>query len=685
MINRQSTLFSRKSALATVFLIIGSLFVSNMAVAEVPVPRLKPAITNTSNVLTNKDASNFRQAMRAIEQRKWDTAEKYKKRVQDPTAKRVILWRLAQRDPEISFRDLTDVVQNQADWPRMVSITAKAEGKLFDHPLRAQETIDWFQGREPVSGEGRAALADAYYKLGKDDIGKKWLQSAWRDSRLTRDRQKKIYGRHKDKLSEADHAARADHLIWLGRRYFGNVNGLLGVMNYPDKALSDARMRVSSNRSGMDGAIKAVPAALKNDAGLLYERARWRRKRKSEEYALPVYLQIKTPPISETGKKRLWREKKLMTYWALKHKRYDDAYNLTLHHGFDRGLEFSEAEFLAGWIALTKQNKPEVAAKHFADLKTGVSLPVSLGRASYWQGRAAERSNDPNATSYYLEASRYPNVYYSQLAAEKINQGYAQVVLPQEEMGDEIRSNFESNELIKALRMVGEIRDERSYNQISFHLDDEFRDKRELSLLAQLNRDFGYMKPSVRAAKQAGRLDAMLTETGYPKPEVFLNLPSIFDIPFSLAIARQESEFNTTAASHANAYGMMQMINSTAKATARKAKLPYQRSWLMSDPEYAAKLGSHHLNDLLDEFNGSYIMAAAAYNAGSSRVRRWNRDFGDPRKGQIDPIDWVESIPYSETRNYVQRVMENLQVYRARLNSNQAGLKLTQNLSRGAN
>ena len=200
MINRQSALFSIKPKFGSVILIIGSLFVANMAVAEVPVPRIKPAVTNTSKVLTNQDANNFRQGMRAIQQRKWDTAEKYQRRLKDPTAKRVILWRLAQRDPEISFRDLTDVVQNQSDWPRMTSIKAKAEAKLFDKPTGAQDTIDWFLGQEPVSGEGRAALADAYYKLGKNDIGKKWLRSAWRESRLTRDRQKRIFSRHKNCL-----------------------------------------------------------------------------------------------------------------------------------------------------------------------------------------------------------------------------------------------------------------------------------------------------------------------------------------------------------------------------------------------------------------------------------------------------------------------------------------------------
>jgi len=684
MFNRQSMFFSRKLSLSACLTFIFFYFGIIVASAEIPTPRLKPPAPNHSTLLSNADASNFRQGMRAVDQRKWDSVKSYYRRLKDPTAKRVLNWKIAIRDPQASFSTLTNIVHTQSDWPRMVSIRAKAEEKLFERPLSAQDTIAWFRGDEPVSGEGRAALADAYFKIGDQDQGMKWLKLAWRESRLTRDRQKKIFSKHKSKLSEADHAARADHLIWLGRRYHSSAQALLSMMNFPDRAVMDARMRVASNRSGMDAAIKAVPGALKSDAGLLYERARWRRKRKSELYALPVYLNVKTPPVSEKGRERLWREKKLMTYWALKEKRYQDAYDLTLHHGFDRGAEFAEAEFLAGWIALTKRNQPQIAARHFATLKNGVSLPVSLGRASYWQGRAAEEMGDPSSVAYYSEAAKYPNVYYGQLASEKVHQGYARINLPAEEMGDDIRGQFEGNELIRALRMIGEIQDERMYNYFSFHLDDVFEDKRELSLLAQLNKNFGYMKPSVRAAKQAARLDTMLTESGYPKPEVFLGLEGQFDVPFSLAIARQESEFNTKAASHANAYGMMQMINATAKSTARRARLPYKRSWLMSDPEYAAKLGSHHLKDLLEDFDGSYIMAAAAYNAGAGRVRRWNKTYGDPRKGQIDPIDWVESIPYSETRNYVQRVMENMEVYRARLNENQAELRIARNLTRGA-
>lgn len=658
--------------------------VSLMANAAIPTPRIKPEPPNTSKTLNKRDSSVFRQGMRAADNRQWEKVERFVRRLNDPTAKRILKWRIAVDDPSVSFGTLTDVAQNQSNWPRMTRIKSKSEKHLFDRPISPNDTIGWFLGAEPVSGEGRAAMARAYYKTNRPDIADNWLRSAWRDSRLTRDRQKKIFSRYKKRLTPHDHAARADHLIWLGKRHYTSAGGLLSLMNPADKALMDARMRVGANRSGMDAAIKRVPHALQNDTGLLFERARWRRTRKSESYALPIYLQITAPPTTDAGKKRLWREKKLMTFWALKEKRYEDAYKLTLYHGMTSGEGFADAEFLAGWIALTKLNKPRVASRHFASLKNGVKLPVSSGRASYWQGRAAEALGDPMSTGYYSIAAQFPNVYYSQLAAERLGRGLAYTNLPTEDGGWSVSPQFEARELVRALRMIGEIQSERTFNQFSFHLDDVLEDPRELSQLAKLGKEFGYMKPSVRAAKQAGRLQTMLTDSGYPIPEIITKLPSKYDIPFVLAIARQESEFNTKASSHASAYGMMQMINSTARMTARRAKIPYQKSWLTGNPEYAAKLGAQHIHDLLREFDGSYIMVAAAYNAGGHRVKRWNKTYGDPRLGQIDPVDWVESLPFAETRNYIQRVMENLEVYRARLNNNQAELRLVHNLNNGA-
>ena len=655
-----------------------------VATANVPTPRLKPPVPNFSSYLSASDGKLFRAGLRAAENKQWTRVTSYRTKLGDSTARDILTWIQAYRDPKISLSELTYTTQNLGDWPRMTAIRAKAEARLFDKPLSASRTIDWFQGRDPVSGEGRAALAHAYYQTGNQVLGDKWLKLAWTESKLTRDRQRTIFGRYKNKLTRDDHAARADHLIWEGRAHFSKANALLPHMAPADRALMDARMRVAGNRSGMDRAINAVPKTLRSDAGLLYERARWRRRKKTKEYALPVFLQLQSPPISKRGQERVWREKKIMAYWAIQEKRYKDAYNLTVNHGMVKGSGFAEAEFLAGWLALKKLGNASLALPHFQRLKDGVTYPVSLSRADYWLGRTYEKMGDGQYHSAYAEAARFSNTFYGFLAAERAGNGSSLVSLPYESDPSHLRLGFQSDPRIRAMNLLGEAREEHYFNVFAFHMDDTVETLEHLSLLSGLGAKYQYMKPSVRAAKQASRFQSMLTESGYPMPDSIVSLPSKFDIPFVLSIARQESEFNPKAVSSARAYGLMQMINSTARATARKHRVPYSRSRLTSDVHYSANLGALHLQDLLDDFEGSYILAAVAYNAGPHRARQWIKAYGDPRGGNIDPLDWLESIPFSETRNYVQRVMENMQVYRARMNGNVAQNRVLKDITSGA-
>ena len=671
-------------AIIIAFMALAVTLISTAAEALIPTPRIKPPAPNASQFLSDKDSQRFRKGLRAAKKRHWSDLNQQIKKLNDPTAKDVLRWVRAARDPNVPFKDITYVVQDLPTWPRMTSIQAKAEGIMFDDPKSARKTLAWFQGKEPISGEGRAALARAHYRQGNKESGDLWLKSAWRDSKLTRRRQQQIFKQYRGKLTKEDHAVRADHLIWQGRRHHAKAEALLPHMGKKQRALMNARIRTSSNRSGMDAAIKSVPREYSNDAGLLYERAKWRRRKKTKTYALPVYLQISNPPINAHGQEVLWKEKRIMLRWAIENKKYNEAYQLATNHGMTRGAGFAEAEFTAGWLALTHLGQPRKAAQHFETLKSGVSLSVSLSRAAYWQGRAAEALNDPNARAYYAEASAYTNTYYGQLAADKIGGRLAQVTLPIEADTSGLKASFEADPRVRALHLLAEAGEERFFTNFAFHLDDDFEDPRELTLLSQLAKDYGYMRPSLRAAKQAARFQSMLTESGYPLVEEIEALPSNFDIPFVYAVARQESEFEFNVVSSAKAYGMMQMIDSTAKYTARKHRIPYSRSKLTADRDYSAKLGAHHLHDLLEMFDGSYILSAAAYNAGPHRSKTWIKKYGDPRTGDIDPIDWVESIPFSETRNYVQRVMENMQVYRARRNGNQSDNQIYQDLTQGA-
>jgi soluble lytic murein transglycosylase len=614
----------------------------------------------------------------------WRDVERAKNAIQDPTAKDILRWVRAARDPYVPTDWLTDVVHELSDWPRMVSIQAKAESRLFDEPLSPRQTLDWFRGEAPVSGEGRAILADALYRLGDTAQADQWLRAAWRDARLTRDRQRDVFQKHRSRLTPEDHAARADHLIWLGRRHFSKAQALLPHMNRDDRAVMDARMKLARNASGIGAAVAAVPSSRANDPAFLYERARWRRIHRDRDYALPVYLQIASAPRTERGQERMWSEKRLMAQWLIGEKKWREAYQLAQFVGATDGAPFYESEFMAGWLALTKLNDPLRGLEHFRRLEGGVTSPISLARAHYWQGRSLEALGDQGqARAAYDAASRYPNTYYGQLATRRAQGDIARITLPPQIISPQARQRFNDDRRVRALRLLGEAGEERFFSTFAYALDDDLGSLDELALLSQVSAEFGMMRPSIRAAKQAGRFQSMLTDNGYPIVPPIEELGPGFDIPFVYAIARQESEFAANAISSARAYGMMQMIDATARATARRHRIPYDRDRLITDRNYGARMGALHLNDLLEDFDGSYILAAVAYNAGPSRVSQWIRRNGDPRTGEIDPIDWIEKIPFSETRNYVMRVMENMQVYKARRNGNVAPVTIDQDLRFG--
>ena len=458
-------------------------------------------------------------------------------------------------------------------------------------------------------------------------------------------------------------------------------------MSREDRAVMDARMKLARNARGLNAAISAIPASRANDAGFLFERARWRRQRRTNDYALPVYLQIDSAPRTEQGQERMWREKRLMANWLISEKQWRNAYQMAQFVGATEGAPFYESEFMAGWLALTKLNEAGRGLSHFERLEQGVSSPISLARAKYWQGRAHDALNNAGAArAAYEAAARFPNTYYGQLASRRWMGDAARITLPPQIISPEARQRFDNDLRVRALRLLGEMGEERFFSTFAYALDDELQSLDELALLSQLSASYSVMRPSIRAAKQAGRFQSMLTEAGYPLVDPIERLdPRIYDLPFVYAIARQESEFSANAISSARAMGMMQMIDATARATARRHNIPYDRDRLITDRNYGAMMGALHLNDLLEDYDGSYILAAVAYNAGPRRVSQWIRRNGDPRTGQIDPIDWVEKIPFSETRNYVMRVLENMQVYEARRNGNVAPVTIDYDLRFGAN
>jgi soluble lytic murein transglycosylase len=350
---------------------------------------------------------------------------------------------------------------------------------------------------------------------------------------------------------------------------------------------------------------------------------------------------------------------------ALQAKRADQAYKLVAAHGLKRGVAFAEAEFMAGWIALRWLKKPDVALRHFQTLEDNVTTPVSKSRAAYWMGRAheaARRTRD--ATLWYDRGAQYGQTFYGQLAARKLPGGAP--LMPADPMVTDLeRQAVERRDIVSVARWLKQIGEDDRARVFLLRLGRLAGSAGELGLSAALALDLGRPDVSVAIARRGVETGVVLFDTAYPV--VDLGATGAIERALVLALTRQESSFNTAAVSPSGALGLMQLMPDTARAVATRLNRPYDAARLTRDPAYNVALGSQYLGEMLEKFGGSYELALAAYNAGPNRVSRWLTSIGDPRGGTIDMVDWIELIPFRETRNYVQRVMENVTVYRDRL------------------
>mgnify|MGYP006274095163 CR=1 FL=1 len=645
-------------------------------------PSLKPERPYASSVVSTQDAGILDRALRAAERGDWREAERLQGAARSQIVRDLILWRRASSGPPgMGFDEISTAIDRLSHWPSTYQMRARAEEIIELSTLGPQARIDWLEASGPVSGDGHVALARAYSALGEDEKAQRAIRTAWHDYTLDSNTTDEVLVRYGEFLTPFDHQRRADFLLWTGQR--SAARRLKPRLNDGWRRLVDARIALAARARGVDDAVRAVPDDLQENAGLLYERAKWRRRKGWQDRATPLLVGIEGAGVPKAGRHRLWDERHIAMRSALKDRDFDSAYALSAPHGLDSGLDFAQAEWAAGWIALRHRGDPARAAEHFRTLGQGVGSPISQSRADYWLGRAADALSDRElAETAYKAAAEHQYTYYGQLAAQEIGQAMIAFDTPPEPTQAEIDA-FESRDLVKALRLLAEAGETGLFRKFAYHLDDQLESPADFTLLKQLAETYQYNDIGVRGAKAGLAKGIVAPDAAYPLVDYPLLREPQVERSLMLALSRQESEMNPRAISHANARGLMQFIPSTARREARLRGLPYRTSWLTDDPGYNMTLGGAHLDTLLDQFNGSYIMAAAAYNAGASRPRRWVGEYGDPRKGEIDPIDWVEFIPFSETRNYVQRVLENTQVYRHRLSGEPEPVRLKQDLERG--
>ena len=626
----------------------------------------KSVVQKSSKYYSQKDYDIAKKSIQAMEKSQWTTALKNSKNAKDKSIYNFIQWRhLLTTGNQATFYDYMTFIQNNKDYPRISRIKYLAEQKLSTDKISPKKIINWFGVDEPLSGYGMLVLGESFIQTGDSEKGIALIKRGWITAELSRASMKSLSKKYRKYLDSKDYINRADYLAWENK--YWDLKRMLPYLPKDYQLLYTARQILMSKSYGVDQAIKNVPQKFKNDAGLNHDRLKWRRKRGRIDSSLEILFSIKNNKDYLVRPDKWWVERAIMSRALIYKNKYETAYKVASQHSLDKGSEFAEAEWLSGWIALSFLNDPILAVDHFNNFYQNVSYPISLARGAYWLGRSYEKIGDKRQSEdWYREATKYLTTYYGQLAFLKINPSQNFELEEQADVKDDYRKYFYNKELVKITHLLNELNKDKYTKNILRHLaNDNIASGSEI-LAAELATNISRYDFAIQVSKLASYEKRFHNTFNYPIISVpqYVNGRKIPETAFILSLIRQESEFDMRANSHVGAQGLMQIMPYTAKLVAKQAKLPYSKSRLTSDPEYNINLGSHYIAGLILQYDGAYPFATAAYNAGPKRVKHWKKINKDPQKKQIDFVDWVELIPFKETRNYVQRVMENYNVYR---------------------
>lgn len=631
-------------------------------------------------VLNDQDTALFRQGLAAARARDVGGTQAVLAQIGDPAARKLVEWALIDTSGEqLSYTQLAQAQTTMAGWPRAESRRAATEQVLDRSGMGADAALSLFADSPPVTIEGAIALASAYEQRGRTDEARALIRDWWTTRSFDEPQQTRILGRWSNWLTQADHEARLNMLL-LGPH--GPATRAMANMVSPERAaVANAVMTLRSAYSP-DAVVAGLTAAQANDPAVALERVRILRSQNRQSEAFPLLASLPPAPTHDAGQDTLWSERRNYFLDALQVGNWRAAYDAMNGHGFTSGDRMVDAEFFAGWVALTKLNQPEVAARHFEALRGGSSTPITQGRAYYWLGRAAEARGERDAAqNYYRNGAQHWQSFYGQLAAEKA--GMTTLTLPGEPTPDRNEvASFEGRELVRAARILGETGETSLLRVFAYQLDNDLPTIEDLALLMDLTRGYGEGFTAMMVGRAASQRGFVMPERMYPV-RVPPSVNGAAPLPFTLAITRQESSFDPRARSHADARGMMQFLPSTASGVARRLGMSYSPEQLW-DPDYNMTLGSYHLGELMAANGGSMLLTTVGYNAGPARPPQWVARCGDPRGDANRAIDFIECAPFTETRNYMMRVMENMAVYKARLNGGSAPLTPSADISAGA-
>jgi soluble lytic murein transglycosylase len=646
-----------------------------LVLALTGVLRANAALADTAS-LSDRDKAIYQQAFAAAANDRWKEARRLAAKAKNKLPAKVLQWLdLTRPGPGRSFDEMTQFYLDNPGWPLRDTLQAQGE-RAMPSGYPANSVLKWFGEREPQTAEGALQLVGALRATKQIERAKRVAEAAWINEDFDSDEAKTFLDACADLLDQADHVARLDRLLWDNER--DQAMQMLPRVDEGHRIAARARMKLADQVSDALGLLAQVPKELRREPGLVFEVARYLRRQGAYEKAAKA---LDPPPANPLRPERMWDEFENAARDALERGDVTVAYRLAASHGADSGRAFAEGEWLAGWIALRFLAETDTASKHFTSMYAGVDSVISQARGAYWAGRAADEKGDMAAAAdWYRAAAKNMTTYYGQLAAERLGEKMDLHLQGPVKPAPADRAAFEKKELVKIVRLLGAIGEKDRVRPFLLKLMSTAGKAIELHMIAALAREIRRDDLAILVAKEARQRGVEMTDYLFPMIKIPLNGEP--EPAFTLGIIRQESAFDAKAVSPAGAVGLMQMLPSTAKPIAKDLKIKKFKDKQLLDPATNITLGRAYLSKLVSHFKGSYILATAAYNAGPSRVQEWIYTYGDPRQAGTDVVDWIESIPFDETRNYVQRVMENLQVYRSRLNKGTARLALEADLRR---
>ncbi|NLH81151.1 MAG: lytic transglycosylase domain-containing protein [Phyllobacteriaceae bacterium] len=596
----------------------------------------------------------------------------------DRIDQKIVDWYLIRMGSGLPSQAITAFAIANSSWPDPELFRKRAEQALEKERPSADDVIAAFQGSKPYSDRGRIMLARALVAKGRKSEAAQWARYTYRDDKLTAEEQRVLETEFGDLLGAGDYKARFDMAVLKG--HAGDAQQAARKLGGGYEALARAQLAVDKKQGNAGSLLDAVPGGLRDDPIYIFARAQYARRMERWQEAADWLVKAPKDPKQMGLPDDWWEEKRIVSRKLLDMGDAKTAYRVVVGHTGSTPANQAEADFHAGWYALRFLKDPSSAMRHFAAVAEDSSKPVTRARAYYWMGRAAEAGGGGSANDYYRRAGEFGFTFYGQMARAKLGKsdlGFDRTI----SITSSDQTAIDRDDRFEALRRFARIGRKDLATTFAKHMAETLRSPGEIAALIDMMEKQGWMNLAVTAGKAGAQRGMDMEVRAFPigfSPNVDT---SGLEKSLAFAIMRQESEFNQSVVSSAGATGIFQVMPDTGRDAAKYLNIAYNRDAWRNDPAYNIRLGAAYVARLVDNYDGNYVMAIAGYNAGPGRIRDWVKDYGDPRTGTVDVVDWMERIPFSETRNYVQRVLENLQVYRYRLDGQR--LQIAQDLQRG--